>query len=119
MCSSDLRPRHEIEAILRQHRDSGLSLLAFARQHRLPYPTLWGWRRRLDAMHAPNPQAPPRIPSPSSPAPAQAFIPVEVEPPRPPADFLLTWAPDRSLRIPQGFAPADLHALLELLGVRP
>ena len=47
------RPRHEIEAILRLLRDSGLSLLAFARQHRLPYPTLWGWRRRPDAMHSP------------------------------------------------------------------
>ena len=28
-------PRHEIEALLLQHRDSGLSLLAFAKQHRL------------------------------------------------------------------------------------
>ena len=48
------RPRREIEAILRLHRDSGLSLLAFARQDRLPYPALWGWRRRPDAMHAPT-----------------------------------------------------------------
>ena len=83
------RPRPEIEVILRQHRDSGLSLLAFARQLRLPYPTLWGWRRRLAAIHAPNPQAAPRIRRPSSPAPAQAFIPVEVEPVHAPADFLL------------------------------
>lgn len=113
------RPRHEIEAILRQHRDSGLSLLAFARQHHLPYPTLWGWRRRLAAIHAPNPQAAPRIRRPSSPAPAQAFIPVEVESVPAPADFLLAWAPDRSLRIPPGFDPGELRRLLDVLGVRP
>ena len=48
------RSRHEIGSIIRQHRDSGLSLLPFVRQHRLPYPTLWGWRRRPDAMHSPH-----------------------------------------------------------------
>lgn len=113
------RPRHEIEALLRQHRDSGLSLLAFARQHQLPYPTLWRWRRRLAALHCPVSRADPRTRRPSSPAPAQAFIPVEVQPARPSADFLLAWAPNRSLRIPQGFDPADLQSLLDLLGVRP
>ena len=34
------RPRHKIEVYLRQHGDSGLSLLALVQQHHLPYPTL-------------------------------------------------------------------------------
>ena len=36
-----------------------------------------------------------------------------------PADFLLAWAPDRSLRIPSGFDPGELRRLLDVLGVRP
>ena len=74
------RPRHEIEAHLRQHGDSGLSLLALVQQHHLPYPTLWRWRCRLAAIHGPASHAAPRVRRPSSPAPDQAFISVEDDP---------------------------------------
>ena len=77
------RPRHEIEAHLRQHGDSGLSLLALGQQQHLPYPTLWRWRCRLAAIHGPLPtpphgfDAPPRPPRarPSSPSRSPPLAP--------------------------------------------
>lgn len=59
------RLRLEIEALLRPHRDSGLSLLAFGQQYHLTYPTFWRWRRRLAALHGPAAKADPRIRRPS------------------------------------------------------
>jgi len=103
------RPQHEIDAILRRHRLSGLSLLAFAREHDLSYATLLRWRRR--AVDPGDVQTPAAISSPS-------FIPIEVEPAGTGGDFVLNWAPNRSLRIPPGFDPAELRRLLDLLGVR-
>ena len=58
--------RSEIKALLRQHRASSLSLLAFAQQHHLPYPALWRWRRHLAARPRPS-QPRPSSPSSSSP----------------------------------------------------
>lgn len=103
------RSPQEIDAILRQHRLSGLSLLAFAREHDLNYATLLRWRRRAaDQEHV---QTPALLSSPS-------FIPIELEPAGAGGDFVLSWAPNRSLRIPPGFDPSELRRLLDLLGVR-
>jgi len=103
------RSQHEIDAILRQHRLSGLSLLAFAREHDLCYATLLRWRRR--AVDHGQVQTPAPLSSPS-------FIPIELEPVTAGAEFVLNWAPNRSLRIPPGFDPAELRRLLDVLGVR-
>ncbi|MBN8247110.1 MAG: hypothetical protein J0L84_06665 [Verrucomicrobia bacterium] len=48
-----------------------------------------------------------------------AFIPVELETVTPGVEFVLEWAPGRSLRIPSGFDPGELRRLLDVLGVRP
>jgi len=82
-------------------------LLAFAREQDLNYATLLRWRRRA----ADQDQTPAPISSPS-------FIPIEVEPAGTGGDFVLNWAPSRSLRIPPGFDPAELRRLLDVLGVR-
>jgi len=103
------RSHDEIAAILRQHRLSGLSLLAFAREHDLNYATLLRWRRR--AFEHSDVQTAAPISSPT-------FIPIEVEPAGAGGDFVLNWAPSRSLRIPPGFDPSELRRLLDLLGVR-
>lgn len=106
------RSAHEIKSILRRHRLSGLSLLAFARQQGLCYATLLGWRRRAGAGGSGNPQAP-------APAPTPAFIPIELEPCGSGVEFVLNWASNRSLRIPAGFDGAELRRLLDVLGVHP
>jgi hypothetical protein len=103
------RSQHEIEAILRRHRLSGLSLLAFARENDLNYATLLRWRRRAVD------QSDVQTPAPDS---TPTFIPIELEPAAAGADFVLNWAPSRSLRIPPGFDPAELRRLLDVLGVR-
>ena len=113
------RPRRssgEIQSILRRHRGSGLSLLAFARQHGLCYASLLRWRRRFDAGARPETviaAEPPDRPH------APAFVPVELEAGLPPAGFVLKWAAGRTLHIPPDFDPDRLRRLLEVLGVRP
>jgi len=106
------RSQSEIDSILRSHRLSGQSLLAFARQHGLCYGSLLRWRRRAGAVDGGHPQVPAAIPMP-------AFIPVELETVTPGVEFVLEWAPGRSLRIPSGFDPGELRRLLDVLGVRP
>jgi hypothetical protein len=103
------RSQHEIDAILGRHRLSGLSLLAFAREHDLCYATLLRWRRR--AVDRGNVQTPTPVSTPT-------FIPIELEPAAAGAEFVLNWAPNRSLRIPPGFDAAELRRLLDVLGVR-
>jgi hypothetical protein len=100
----------EIDSILRQHRQSGLSLLAFAREHDLCYSTLYGWHRRAGGQG--KLQEPALVSKPT-------LIPVELEPSATGGEFVLGWAPNRSLRIPSGFDPVELRGLLEVLGVRP
>ena len=106
------RSQQEIEAILRRHRLSGLSLLAFAREHDLCYATLVRWRRRAGAMDGDEPQA-------ASPVPTPTFIPIELEGAMSGVEFVLEWAPSRSLRIPSGFDPGELRRLLDVLGMCP
>lgn len=100
--------QHEIDAILRRHRLSGFSLLAFAFEHDPSYATLLRWRRQaLDPGHL---QTPKPICSPT-------FIPVELEPATAGAELVLDWAPNRSLRIFLGFNPAEARRLLDVLGM--
>ena len=80
-------------------------MLAFAREHDLNYATLLRWRRR--AVDQGNVQTPP-----------PTFIPIELESAAMGGEFVLNWAPNRSLRIPPGFDPVELRRLLEVLGVR-
>lgn len=103
------RSQHEIDAIFRQHRLSGLSLLAFARQHDLNYATVMRWRRRAVDQSDVQTSAP--ISSPS-------FIAIEVEPASTGGDFVLNWAPSRSPRIAYGFDPSELLRLLDVLEAR-
>lgn len=104
------RSQDEIASILREHRLSGLSLLAFARQRGLCYSTLLRWRRR--GVEAGSFDVRPRVP-------VAGFVPVELEESPPGREFVLSWEPQRRLRIPPGFDPAELRQLLEILGVRP
>lgn len=84
-------------------------MLAFAREHDLCYATLLRWRRRaVDQDHVQTP----------TPVPSPTFIPIELEPAAAGAEFVLSWALNRSLRIPPGFDPAELRRLLDVLGVR-
>ncbi|MBN8248923.1 MAG: hypothetical protein J0L84_15960 [Verrucomicrobia bacterium] len=107
------RSQQEIEGILRRHRLSGLSLLAFAQEQDLCYATLLRWRRRADAMDGEETSKA------ASPVPVPAFIPIELAPSPAGVEFVLNWASDRCLRIPSGFDPGELRRLLEVLGVRP
>ena len=84
-------------------------MLAFAREHDLCYATLLRWCRR--AADPGNVKTPAPVPTPT-------FIPIELEPAAAGAEFVLNWAPNRSLRIPPGFDPAELRRLLDVLGVR-
>jgi hypothetical protein len=46
-------------------------------------------------------------------------VPVALEVDSLAGDFVLAWAPGRSLRIPAGFDPGQLRGLLAVLGVLP
>ena len=84
-------------------------MLAFAREHDLNYASLLRWRRRAaDQDHVQKP----------APLSSPFFIPIKLEPADAVGDFVLNWAPSRSLRIPPGFEPAELRPLLDVLGVR-
>jgi transposase-like protein len=97
--------------ILREHRRSGLSLLAFAGKYGLCYSSLLRWRcRQGNGVHvlvAPETEADPR------------FVPVSIEGEVLGGDYVLSWAGGRSLKIPQQFETDSLRRLLSVLeGVR-
>lgn len=106
------RTPEEIRSILGWYRQSGLSLLAFARKHQLCYATLQRWR----ADHEAAPANPSRVGDADS---TPRLVPVELEGGVNPGDFILDWSRGRSLRIPAGFDPGRLRRLLEVLGVLP
>jgi transposase-like protein len=93
--------------ILREHRRSGLSLLAFAGKHRLCYASLLRWRCRqrndASALAPPDTEANPR------------FVPVKIEGEVLGGDYVLSWAGGRSLKIPRQFDPDSLRRLLTVL----
>ncbi len=110
---SEIRPtrRHctleEKAEILRSHRSSGLSLLAFARKHDLCYASLLRWRSRQGhqtiAAAASGAEADPR------------FVPVKIEGEVLGGDYVLSWPEGRSLKIPRQFEPKSLRRLLAVL----
>ncbi len=112
---SDAPQRHrspkEKAGILREHRRSGLSLLAFAGKHGLCYASLLRWRARQHpgskALVVPDTQANPR------------FVPVKIESEVLSDEYVLSWAGGRSLKIPLQFETDSLRRLLAVLeGVR-
>jgi transposase-like protein len=99
-------PREKAE-ILREHRRSGLSLLAFARTHGLCYASLLRWRCRqrnaASAVVPPESEADPR------------FVPVKIEGEVLGGDYVLSWAGGRCLKIPRQFETDSLRRLLTVL----
>jgi transposase-like protein len=111
--SSQTRPtrRHltskEKAEILKEHRRSGLSLLAFAEKHGLCYSSLLRWRCRpgngANVLVPPHTEADPR------------FVPVKIEGEVLGGDYVLSWATGRSLNIPRQFDTDSLRRLLSVL----
>jgi hypothetical protein len=101
------RTDKEIAGILRGHRRSGLSLLAFARKEGLCYASLLRWRtrprKRANALVSCDPGTDPR------------FVPVEIESEGLGGDYVLSWAGGRSLKIPRQFEADSLRRLLDVL----
>ena len=105
------RTRKEKAEILRAHRRSGLSLLAFAGKHGLCYASLLRWRSQqrqgTKVPVAPDTGADPR------------FVPVKIEGEVLSGEYVLSWAGGRSLKIPLQFELDSLRRLLTVLeGVR-
>ena len=103
-----LTPKEKAE-ILREHRRSGLSLLAFAEKHGLCYTSLLRWRCRPD--HGANIEGLPDT------AADPRFVPVKIEGEVLGGDYVLSWATGRSLKIPGQFATDSLRRLLRVLTV--
>ena len=99
-------PKEKAE-ILREHRRSGLSLLAFARKHGLCYASLLRWRCRqgngVNVLVPPDTEADPR------------FVAVKIEGEVLGGDYVLSWATGRSLKIPRHFETDSLRRLLSVL----
>ena len=99
-------PKEKAE-ILREHRRSGLSLLAFAGKHGLCYTSLLRWRCRqgngTNVLVPPDTDADPR------------FVPVKIESEVLGGDYVLSWATGRSLKIPRRFETDSLRRLLTVL----
>ena len=93
--------------ILKEHRRSGLSLLAFAEKRGLCYTSLLRWRCRqgngADVPVPPDTQADPR------------FVPVKIEGEVLGGEYVLSWATGRSLKIPRQFETDSLRRLLTVL----
>lgn len=111
--SSQTRPIHphrtpkEKADILKAHRRSGLSLLAFARKEGLCYASLLRWRcRQGNGTHLvapPQPEGGPR------------FVPVSIEAEVVSGDYVLSWPSGRSLKIPRRFETDSLRRMLSVL----
>jgi hypothetical protein len=101
------RTLKEKAEILKEHRRSGLSLLAFAEKHGLCYSSLLRWRCRpgkgADVLVPPDTEADPR------------FVPVKIEGEVLGGDYVLSWATGRSLKIPRQFETDSLRRLLSVL----
>jgi transposase-like protein len=93
--------------ILKAHRRSGLSLLAFAEQHGLCYSSLLRWRCRhgngVNLPVPPDTEVDPR------------FVPVKIEGEALGGEYVLSWAGGCSLKIPRQFETDSLHRLLSVL----
>jgi hypothetical protein len=111
--SSQTRPtrRHlttkEKAKLLKEHRRSGLSLLAFAEKHGLCYTSLLRWRCRQGSVA--NIEVPPDT------AADPRFVPVKIEGEVLGGEYVLSWAGGRSLKIPRQFETDSLRRLLSVL----
>ena len=111
LSKSDAAQRHrtskEKAGILREHRRSGLSLLAFTRKHGLCYASLLRWRSRqrkgASVVVSPDTGADPR------------FVAVKIEGEVLSGEYVLSWAGGRSLKIPPQFESDSLRRLLAVL----
>ena len=101
------RTPEEKAELFRQHRRSGLSLLAFAREHGLCYASLLRWNSQqangAQALAPPDSEADPR------------FVPVKIEGEVLGGEYVLSWAGGRSLKIPPQFETDALRRLLSVL----
>lgn len=102
------RTPKEKARILREQERSGLSLLAFARQHRLCYASLLRWRARRST----RPTLGDRHGDPR-------FVRVKIEGNELGGDYLVSWPGGRTLKIPSQFEPEALRRLLGVLEGRP
>ena len=107
----DGRGRHrtakEKAQILRAHRRSGLSLLAFARCHELCYASLLRWRSGQSAA--------PEVVAPLDGQADPRFVRVKIEGDGFGGDYMVSWPGGRSLKIPWQFEPESLRRLLNVL----
>ena len=99
---------HEKAEILLEYQRSGLSLLAFAREHQLCYTTLLGWKKQF---HREGGSVAVEKPP--------GFVAVQVESESRVGDFTLNLPRGRSLQIPPGFEPESLRRLLDVLEALP
>jgi transposase-like protein len=101
------RTSKEKAEILKEHRRSGLSLLAFAEKRGLCDASLLRWRCRqgngADVPVPPDTGADPR------------FVPVKIEGEVLGGEYVLSWATGRSLKIPRQFEADSLRRLLTVL----
>jgi hypothetical protein len=101
------RTDQEIAGILKDHRRSGLSLLAFARRERLCYASLLRWRSRprkgANVLVSSGLGADPR------------FVPVKIQSEGVSGDYVLSWPAGGSLKIPPQFETDSLRRLLSVL----
>ena len=101
------RTDKEIAGILRDHRRSGLSLLAFARKEGLCSASLLRWRFRqrtgANVLVSCDIKADP------------GFVPVKIESEGLSGDYVLSWAGGRSLKIPRQFEADSLRRWLSVL----
>ena len=101
------RTDKEIAGILRDHRRSGLSLLAFAGKEGLCYASLLRWRSRprqgANVLASCDLKADP------------GFVPVKIESEGLSGDYVLSWPAGRSLKIPRQFETDSLRRLLSVL----
>ena len=113
------RTATEIRAILNDQRQSGLSLVAFARHHQLCYASLLRWRSRYPSEGG---QAASNSEFSDEPVLKPRFVPVRMDPD--PANgtldgFVIAWSAGKSLRVPDRFNPQQLRQLLDVLGWQP
>ena len=95
--------------LLERWQHSGLSVRAFCRRHRLAEPTFYAWRRTLREGDCPanGSQGPGAV----------TFLPVHVQHDHTdqPPSLELVLGGGRQVRIPPGFDPTTLRALLSVL----
>jgi transposase-like protein len=100
----DLHKEQYWRQLIQRWQASDLSIRAFCRQHHLAIPSFYAWRRTLRERDRSAEQTPPSL----------TFLPIHVRdddrPVSPPLE--LVFANGRCLRIPIGFDPEQLRAVL-------